>query len=103
MAKISIITLNYNNLEGLIRTHNSVTKQDCSNIEHIVIDGGSSDGSAEYIRKKHSGKFVIENDRGIYDAMQKGLEIASSEYVIYLNSGDVLFSQNLSKIHKRPS
>ncbi|MCB9188179.1 MAG: glycosyltransferase [Flavobacteriales bacterium] len=90
--KISIITINYNDIEGLKKTFNSVLIQDYPNIEYIVIDGDSSDGGQEFL-KQNSDKldfWVSEKDEGIYDAMNKGIAKASGEYVLFLNSGDWL-------------
>jgi glycosyltransferase involved in cell wall biosynthesis len=90
--KISIITINYNNLEGLKRTVESVINQTWQEFEYIVIDGGSTDGSAEFI-KNHSDKidyWVSEPDKGIFNAMNKGVVKATGEYLLFLNSGDYL-------------
>lgn len=87
---ISIITINYNNLEGLQKTMKSVLDQTYANIEYIVIDGASTDGSSAYIqdRDKFINYWISENDYGIYDAMNKGIEKATGDYVLFLNSGD---------------
>jgi glycosyltransferase involved in cell wall biosynthesis len=97
--KISIITINYNNLEGLKRTVESVVNQTWQEFEYIVIDGGSTDGSAEYIESQN-GKidyWVSEPDNGIYNAMNKGIEKATGEYLLFLNSGDYLFTNKTLK------
>lgn len=94
--KLTIITINYNHLEGLKKTFDSVFMQTYRDFEYIVIDGGSSDGSKEYI-EKHSDKithWVSEADRGVYHAMNKGLEVAQGEYVLFINSGDELYDVN---------
>ena len=92
--KLSIITINYNNLEGLKRTVESVINQTSKEFEYIVIDGGSNDGSGAYIESKseHIDYWVSEPDKGIYNAMNKGIAKASGEYLLFLNSGDHLFS-----------
>jgi glycosyltransferase involved in cell wall biosynthesis len=92
--KISIITINYNNLEGLQRTVESVVNQTWHEFEYIIIDGGSTDGSAEYIesKKEHFDYWVSEPDKGIYNAMNKGIAKATGEYLLFLNSGDYLYS-----------
>ena len=101
MPKITIITIVFNNREGFIKTLNSVVSQTYKNKEYLVIDGGSTDGTLDVI--KHNSNFidywVSEKDRGIYDAMNKGLAKANGEWVIFMNSGDV-FSESdvLSKI-----
>lgn len=92
MHKITIITINYNNLEGLKRTVESVVNQTWREFEFIVIDGGSADGSAAYIESE-SGNidyWVSEPDKGIYNAMNKGIAKATGEYLLFLNSGDHL-------------
>ena len=94
--KLSIITINYNNLSGLTKTLESIWAQSFKNFEHVLIDGASSDGSSEFL-KNHSQKFshwVSEPDTGIYDAMNKGILKASGEYLLFLNSGDCLFEKD---------
>lgn len=94
--KLSIITINYNNLQGLEKTYHSIVSQTCQDFEWIVIDGGSTDGSKEFI-EEHKCKFsywVSEPDKGIYNAMNKGITLSSGEYLNFLNSGDVYYSQD---------
>lgn len=90
--KLSIITINYNNLEGLQRTVENVVNQTWREFEYIVIDGGSTDGSAAYLesQSEHIDYWVIEPDKGIYNAMNKGIAKATGEYLLFLNSGDHL-------------
>lgn len=90
MPKLSIITINYNNLEGLKRTVASVINQTWKEFEYIIIDGGSIDGSAAYIDSQSDkiDYWVSEPDKGIYNAMNKGVLKASGEYLLFLNSGD---------------
>lgn len=94
MQKISIITINYNNLKGLKRTVESVVNQTWQEFEYIVIDGGSTDGSKEYLESQaiHLDYWVSESDAGIYNAMNKGIQKATGEYLLFLNSGDHLFA-----------
>ncbi len=94
IPKLTIITINYNNLEGLKRTVESVLNQTWQEFEYIVIDGGSNDGSAEYIesQSEHIDYWVSEPDKGIYNAMNKGIAKARGEYLLFLNSGDHLYS-----------
>jgi glycosyltransferase involved in cell wall biosynthesis len=96
----SVITINYNNLRGLKRTYDSVQNQTARNqIQWIVVDGNSSDGSAEFL-KSHSDKIdilIIERDKGLYDAMNKGLERAQAPYVWFMNSGDVIYSNDVTE------
>lgn len=91
--KISVITVCYNNLEGLKRTIPSVATQTFDDYEIIVIDGGSTDGSKEYLQSvERIDYWVSEPDRGIYHAMNKGIDAARGEYCIFMNSGDTFFS-----------
>ena len=90
--KVSIITINLNNLRGLRRTMESVASQTSKDYEWIVIDGGSIDGSKELIEQneKHITYWVSEPDNGIYHAMNKGIKETGGEYQLFLNSGDML-------------
>lgn len=97
--KLSIITINFNNLEGLRRTYESVVCQTCKEFEWIVIDGGSTDGSRDFI-ESNQDKFSFwcsEPDRGIYNAMNKGIAHATGEYLQFLNSGDNLHDKDVIK------
>lgn len=89
---VSIVTVNYNNLEGLVRTGKSIAELSMGSYEWIVVDGMSTDGSADFIREASPDKCIIEADRGIYDAMNKGLSISEGVYVIFMNSGDEFYS-----------
>ncbi len=91
-VKLSIITINYNNREGLQRTINSIIDQTWHDFEWIVIDGGSTDGSKELIEKyqKYFSYWCSEPDKGVYNAMNKGVVKAKGEYLFFLNSGDCL-------------
>lgn len=126
--KLSIVTINYNNVEGLKRTLASVAEQGYRDIEHIIIDGGSTDGSVDAIKEyvadnpkresffKHTVNWVSEHDNGIYNAMNKGIEIALgyrvvnalnrselvedknkvvSDYIQILNSGDIFAASDV--------
>ena len=88
--KLSIITINFNNLNGFKKTFDSVVNQTFTDYEWIVIDGGSTDGSREFIEahKESFSYWVSEPDRGIYNAMNKGILQANGEYVNFMNSGD---------------
>lgn len=90
--KLSIITVNLNNRDGLQKTIDSVVAQTFSDFEWIVIDGGSTDGSKELIEQyaEHFSYWVSESDKGIYNAMNKGIRVAQGEYLQFLNSGDWL-------------
>jgi glycosyltransferase involved in cell wall biosynthesis len=90
MTRISVITINYNNLAGLQKTVASVIAQTYRNFEYIIIDGGSTDGSKSLIEKNADkiSYWVSEKDKGIYNAMNKGILKAKGEYCLFLNSGD---------------
>ena len=117
--KLSIITINYNNAAGLKKTLDSVAIQTYTDFEYIIVDGASSDGSVDIIReyditshlsrvpdKVHDFvgcssplasrlKWISEKDTGIYNAMNKGIKMASGEYLLFLNSGDFLVNGNV--------
>ena len=95
--KISVITINFNNDKGLVQTMDSVINQTFSNIEYIVIDGGSIDQSKAVIAQRTSALFywVSEPDTGIYNAMNKGIKKATGDYVLFLNSGDSLIDNRI--------
>lgn len=95
--KLSIITVNFNDANGLERTINSVISQSYHNFEFIVIDGGSSDGSLDIIKKyeRHIDYWVSEHDGGIYQGMNKGLRQAKGDYVNFMNSGDSFHSTDV--------
>lgn len=93
LPKLSVITIVYNNVKDIERTMLSILNQTYSNIEYIVIDGASSDGTLEVIKQyEHCiAKLISEKDKGIYDAMNKGLAIATGDYVLFMNSGDEIY------------
>ena len=95
--KLSIITINLNNATGLQKTIESVINQTYSDYEYIIIDGASTDGSNEIISqyKNKRIKSISEKDHGIYNAMNKGILISSGEYLLFLNSGDFLYSSEI--------
>ena len=131
--QLSIITINYNNAEGLKKTLASVAAQTYPNIEHIIVDGGSTDGSVEIIREyadnqakgerleakgtenskadppastlytlhltpsAHIVRWISEPDKGIYNAMNKGIKMATGEYIEILNSGDILAAPDVTE------
>ena len=116
---LSIITINYNNAEGLRKTLASVTSQTYAEIEHIIIDGGSTDGSVEILgaypqplpkgrgevsgdkyptqNPAHKVLWVSEKDNGIYNAMNKGIRMATGDYIQILNSGDILAASDVTE------
>src|SRR5258706_1204581 len=95
--KISIITINLNNKDGLANTIQSVIGQSCDDYEYIVIDGASVDGSVEVINKYRDriDYWVSEKDSGIYQAMNKGIKASSGDYLWFLNSGDSLVNEDV--------
>ena len=95
---LSIITVSKNTRKDLIKTIKSIKKQSFSDYELIVVDGLSSDGSENYLKKeKRINKLIIEKDRNIYDAMNKGIKIATGKWMHFLNSGDIYFNKNTLK------
>lgn len=97
MTKLSIITINRNNAEGLRKTIESVVSQTYIDFEYIIIDGASTDESVDVI-KEYADKitfWVSEPDKGIYNAMNKGIMKAKGEYLLFLNSGDWLVDKDV--------
>lgn len=101
MIKLSIITINRNNAAGLEKTLKSVASQTLKEFEYIVVDGASTDDSVEVIKKYESEfshlKWVSEPDAGIYNAMNKGIRMASGDYIQILNSADALASDEVTE------
>lgn len=98
--KLSVVTVNLNNVEGLRKTMHSVLSQSIfSQIEYIVIDGGSKDGSQEEIKKVESSLayWCSEKDAGVYNAMNKGIVKSTGEYILFLNSGDYFISNTIAE------
>lgn len=96
--RLSIITINYNNGDGLAKTVESVLSQKGRDeFEYVVVDGGSKDGSKDTIElnAQRIDRWVSEPDKGIYNAMNKGVSMATGEYCLFLNSGDVLHDDNV--------
>ncbi len=87
--QFSIITVTKNNLEGLKRTHKSLGVQSCRDFEWIVVDGGSTDGTCQYLAQTRA-IWISQPDRGIYDGMNKAIPEATGDYVLFLNAGDLL-------------
>jgi glycosyltransferase involved in cell wall biosynthesis len=100
---LSIITINYNNYSGLKKTIYSVINQSVKNFEYIIIDGGSTDQSSNLLEefKVALTYSISEEDTGIYNAMNKGIRKASGKYILFLNSGDIFFENNVvEKVEK---
>ena len=96
---LTIITINYNNFNGLKKTIKSVLSQNFNDFEYIIIDGGSTDGSKELIENVSDrlSYWICEKDTGIYNAMNKGINAATGNYIQFLNSGDALANKNVLK------
>ena len=100
MKKLTIITICFNSDKTIERTVQSVCNQKNSELEYIIIDGKSTDSTLEILEKYNSNidKIISEKDEGIYDAYNKGIENASGDFVMFLNSDDWLESSAISKI-----
>lgn len=101
--KYTIITINFNNYNGLRRTIDSVIMQSYRDFQYIIIDGGSTDGSREVIEQyaNYIDFWVSEPDKGIFNAMNKGIRQAKGEYLNFMNSGDTFYnSETLAKANE---
>lgn len=96
MNLFTVITVTYNAEQTLQRTLKSVQEQSYPHIEHIIVDGNSTDGTVELIKKHETEhtKWISEKDEGIYDAMNKATAISSGSYVCYLNAGDAFYEKD---------
>ena len=93
--KVSVITISFNAKSTIEKTLQSVANQSYKNIEHIIIDGGSKDNTLEICNSfSHISKIISEPDNGVYDAFNKGLELATGDVVGFLNADDVFFNEN---------
>ncbi len=94
MKKLSVISITFNNFKGLTKTLALFDKNDIlDKIEFVIVDGGSTDETSAFLNKQsYTNNWVSEPDKGIYDAMNKGLEMATGEYVWFLNAGDYPYS-----------
>lgn len=97
LPKVSIITVVYNSRENLKKTINSIRNLNYPKLEYIIIDGGSDDGSVEIIKNNLDiiDKWISESDKGIYDAMNKGINLATGEYLWFINAGDEVSDSNI--------
>ena len=103
MRRLTVITINYNNRSGLARTQASVLAQDFTDFDWLIVDGGSTDGSLSILsRVQFEGiRTISEQDNGIYDAMNKGISKVNTEFVMFLNSGDILAEASvIGKLHE---
>ncbi len=103
IMKLSIITINLNNSNGLLRTIESIKAQTDKLFEYIIIDGGSTDGSIDVIKNNvdHISFWISEKDRGIYHAMNKGVQYSTGDFCLFLNSGDWLYSNIVVELAKK--
>ena len=95
--KISIVTICYNAVDTIENTILSVINQTYNDIEYIVIDGASTDGTMNIVNKYRNriSKIVSEPDKGIYDAMNKGIRLATGDWINFMNAGDIFTSNNV--------
>lgn len=94
---VSIITVVFNSELFLEKTIQSIINQSYPNIEYLIVDGGSTDGTLEIIKKyeKYISQWISEKDNGLYDAMNKAIALATGDYLWFINSGDEIFSENI--------
>jgi len=99
---LTIVTVNYNNKLGLEATINSVINQNCNDFEWIIIDAASTDGSVQLLErhKNHFDYWGSEPDKGVYDGMNKGVKLATGDYILFLNSGDILCANTIIDLVK---
>ena len=96
--KVSVITISYNANKTIEKTLNSIASQSYSNIEHIIVDGGSKDSTIEICNSfPHVSKIISEPDNGVYDAFNKGLKLATGNVVGFLNADDIFYDYNSVK------
>lgn len=95
--KISVVTVTYNCKSLLEKTLDSVIKQDYHNVEYIIIDGNSSDGTIDILNTYSSyfDYYISEPDGGIYDAMNKAIDVATGEWIIFMNAGDTFINNEI--------
>ena len=101
--KISIITVVLNRKDSILRAMNSVINQKYENMEYIVLDGGSTDGTFELL-KFYEDKIDIlksEKDRNLYDALNKAMKLSSGDIIGFMHSDDYYYDDNESKVHTR--
>ncbi|MDD4777380.1 MAG: glycosyltransferase family 2 protein [Fermentimonas sp.] len=96
MKKLSIITVTFNAEQTLERTLRSVSSQSYPDIEHIIVDGKSTDSTIDLVHKYENDKlkWISEPDNGLYDAMNKGIKMATGNYLCFLNAGDTFFAED---------
>ena len=95
MLKVSLITISYNSSKTIYNTLKSVEKQSYKNVEHIIVDGKSTDNTLEICDSfPHINKIISEKDEGVYDAFNKGIEFAKGDIIGFLNSDDVYYDED---------
>ena len=95
MFKISIITISYNAEVTIEKTLKSIKSQSYDNIEHIIVDGGSKDNTLEICNSyPHVSKIISEPDKGVYDAFNKGIKLATGDVIGFLNADDTFYNEN---------
>ena len=99
MLTFSIVVISLNTKSEFLKTIRTIKKQNYNKYEIIVIDGKSIDGTVEQIKKlgKNISSKIIEKDKGIYDAMNKGIRLAKGNWIIFMNSGDIFYNENILK------
>ena len=95
--KVSVITVSYNSCKTIEKTINSVINQTYNNVEYIIVDGKSDDGTYNIIKKNiHKvSKFIYEKDNGVYEAMNKGIRASNGEIICILNSDDIFYDREI--------
>ena len=106
--KISIITATYNSLQYIPNVMECIRLQTYPNIEHVVVDGGSTDGTVEYLKQSDQiSRIISEPDKGIYDALNKGIKLSTGDTIGFLHSDDILATpntiENIAKAFTTPS
>lgn len=94
VARVSVVTVCLNVRDTIRLTLESVSRQTFTDIDHVIIDGGSTDGTCDIVREYRVGHFTSEKDRGVYDAMDKGAQAAQGDIVIFLNAGDTFYDDD---------
>lgn len=93
--KISVVTVCLNTVDTIKKTIESVLGQTYGNLEYVIVDGKSTDGTFEIIREYEGIKTVSDKDNGLYNAMNKGIDLCTGDYILFLNSGDVFADRNV--------
>lgn len=97
--RFSIITVAYNDLDNLKITYNSVKNQTFDDYEYLVVDGGSTDGTVDYLKEIIESdscvRYISEKDNGIYDAMNKGVKLSEGDYILFLGAADTFYTDSI--------